>query len=532
MLFPVFPESGAKIYGTPGTGKTWTLIQLFKMAMEQGHAPDRMLMLTYRKSMAVGMAERLSEEVELPRDLKREQIAKTIHSACWYPHFSHLKELHPNIEKIDYMTIADWYNFSRESGYQMLPGDETDFTQASPLYAAYSQARSYRRDYSKVELESSSDISPELLRQVDEALQEFKGGHKKYEYFDTLDFAADSGYCPNVEVLYVDEAQDMTAQMFQLLTQWKKEIPCIILAGDYLQTIYPFYGASPEYMLSWNAPEFTLPTSRRLYAEHWKLATSIIKGCTNYPVPKIETKGKGGYINTVSSDNTPELTKKHIAEGEVFHMARTNSICKKVSERLADSGVLFKGKVSGWDGTEINAYNGVMKIRKGVAPSGTEFKAIAKCYKTNYGRLDKKTLDIIEDPKQKTTSKEVYSVIPWTIIHEWKQGNICYNVAGGKKSDMLIRKFEGALRAGIEEVDEKAVGMVTVCTIHAGKGLEAPTQFLYNELNTATYKSIDQADKLREEALVWYVGLTRASKNLYIVDDFGNKAFPIPRVVM
>ncbi|WP_048050988.1 UvrD-helicase domain-containing protein [Methanosarcina soligelidi] len=203
MFIPEFPENGAKLYGPPGTGKTWTMIELFKMAIEQGYSPNRMMMITYRKPMALGMASRLAESIELPGDLKKENIAKTIHSACWYPHFQALREQDPNISKIDYMNYMDWMKFSSESGHKMLPGDEDDFTQASPLYATYSQARSFKRDYSMVDLGKDTDISIELLQDVDNELQEYKRRNGKYEYCDTLDYAIDSGYVPDVDVLLV-----------------------------------------------------------------------------------------------------------------------------------------------------------------------------------------------------------------------------------------------------------------------------------------------------------------------------------------
>lgn len=153
MFISEFPAHGAKLYGPPGTGKTWTMIELFKMALEHGYSPYRMMMITYRKQMALGMAIRLAESVELPKDLKLKDIAKTIHSLCWYPHFKMLKEQDPSIDKIEYMKYADWAKFSSESGYKMLPGDEDDCTQASPLHAAYSQARNLRRNFEQVDLE-------------------------------------------------------------------------------------------------------------------------------------------------------------------------------------------------------------------------------------------------------------------------------------------------------------------------------------------------------------------------------------------
>lgn len=532
MFISEFPEDGAKLYGPPGTGKTWTMIELFKMAIEQGYSPYRMMMITYRKPMALGMASRLAESVELPADLKLKDIAKTIHSVCWYHHFRALKEQDPNISKIDYMTHVDWLKFSTESGYKMLPGDEDDYTQASPLHAAYSQARSLRRGFDEIDLGNDNDVTVEMLVDVDKKLQEWKHRHGKHEYFDTLDFAIDTGFVPDVDVLLVDEAQDLTGQMHTLLLNWKQEIPCIILAGDYLQTIYPFYGASPEYMLNWDAPEITLPVSRRLHSEHWRLATSVIKGCTDYPIPEIQTRGTGGNIDVICSDAAPIATKKHLHEGAIFHMARTNSLCRRVAERLASEGVVFGGKSGiGWNETEMYAYNGIQKLRKNRAPNISELKAIAMLYKTSYYLLPAVTRNKIEEPGHKLTSKDIYSFVsPYTHM-EWKKGNICFDM-GSEKLDLLKMKFEGANRYGIEQVTKSSIKNVTVCTIHAGKGLEAPTQFLYNELNTVTARSINQADKLQEEALVWYVGLTRARDNLYIVDDFGNKAFPIPRVVM
>jgi superfamily I DNA/RNA helicase len=60
-------------------------------------------------------------------------------------------------------------------------------------------------------------------------------------------------------------------------------------------------------------------------------------------------------------------------------------------------------------------------------------------------------------------------------------------------------------------------------TIHGSKGLEAETVFLHIGITKKINDSIYDFERLKDEARVWYVGLSRAAKTMYLVADKGKK---------
>jgi superfamily I DNA/RNA helicase len=60
-------------------------------------------------------------------------------------------------------------------------------------------------------------------------------------------------------------------------------------------------------------------------------------------------------------------------------------------------------------------------------------------------------------------------------------------------------------------------------TIHGAKGLEAETMFLHTGITNKINQSILDYERLKDEARVWYVGLSRTSQKMYIVLDKGKR---------
>jgi superfamily I DNA/RNA helicase len=74
---------------------------------------------------------------------------------------------------------------------------------------------------------------------------------------------------------------------------------------------------------------------------------------------------------------------------------------------------------------------------------------------------------------------------------------------------------------------------VQVGTVHTAKGLEAPTVYLFTTTSDSMVtRYARNPDAAAEEHRVYYVGATRASERLYLVDDYfeGPTAPPIDQI--
>ena len=82
-------------------------------------------------------------------------------------------------------------------------------------------------------------------------LEEWKEKYNKIGYDDMIDLTIKEGLFPDCSIQIYDEAQDMTTQLHDVARMWSKEADTVILAGDPLQTLYPFWGADPAYFMKW-----------------------------------------------------------------------------------------------------------------------------------------------------------------------------------------------------------------------------------------------------------------------------------------
>jgi DNA helicase II / ATP-dependent DNA helicase PcrA len=74
----------------------------------------------------------------------------------------------------------------------------------------------------------------------------------------------------------------------------------------------------------------------------------------------------------------------------------------------------------------------------------------------------------------------------------------------------------------VDQIDDNPSDAVTLITLHAAKGLEFPTVFLIGveEGILPHQRSIDDPKQLEEERRLFYVGITRAMRSLYLVRAF------------
>jgi superfamily I DNA/RNA helicase len=76
-------------------------------------------------------------------------------------------------------------------------------------------------------------------------------------------------------------------------------------------------------------------------------------------------------------------------------------------------------------------------------------------------------------------------------------------------------------------------GEIAVGTVHTAKGLEAPAVYLFTASSESMLTRYDKSDDLAaEEHRVYYVGATRASEELHLIDDYfeGPIAPPLQKV--
>lgn len=292
-------------------------------------------------------------------------------------------------------------------------------------------------------------------------------------------------------VLVIDEAQDMGEDDFRLvhaLMQQNEEMR-VIAVGDDDQNIYAFRGSNSKYMLA-----LVQNYGAKLYEmiDNYRSSKSVVD-CANRYVQRIPGRMKRTPIQSVSGKNGRVLTLKSFADVEINTHGKT-AILTRTNEEVMQ--VAYELKERGLNATIAQSMGG---FRFG---NLAEVRFFLKQL-SNLGEVSIPK-EIWYDAKRHTL--EVYSSSSCLNImkHFFEDFESTHNQY--YRSDLNEYVFESNIEDFIA-ADDKTI---FVSTIHKAKGREFDNVYLLSLIP-------DERDV--DEMRSYYVGLTRAKQNLYLVPN-------------
>jgi len=511
-----------KYMGGPGCGKTYNLMSEYKTLLQSGYKQEDITLITFRKSSAESLKNAVSDSVQSDGEDKNKHVG-TIHSICWrlcgYP---------------EVMKASDFSNFIKQYGYSTYVKTNTtttdvvnddDIVYSGDLIDLYTWCMNTQTPYDRwYRYPGSGNIllPNERIYEFMHNYQNYKKEIGKIDYSDMIQGVLDNKIDLDTPILMVDEFQDLTKQMYDVFKMWESKRDCVIIAGDPYQSIYGFWGGSPDYLIEYEAEEIVIGETRRLPAQIHEFACKILK----YEGMKTpELKAKDGYENPITTLNYGCSYPSHKTE---LHLIRCNYQAGAIAMQLANEGKIFGGEC-GWTPEEIKIANAIIAFRNGKALSKDNVTAIADYYPVKmFGRNLRK-----EDLKNYIENK--YSPELPTGEGFVKRGivdSVLSNdptAAMTVKNKLFTQKIKSILNMkklimSWEPENRK------ILTIHGSKGLEAEAVFLHTAITPRIQKAIViPGEESAAEARVWYVGATRAKDVLYIVKDAG-KNYNLPGV--
>jgi superfamily I DNA/RNA helicase len=306
----------------------------------------------------------------------------------------------------------------------------------------------------------------------------------RIDYSDMLQQVIYQKILLDTPILMIDEFQDLTTQMNQVFELWYPNCEHVIIAGDPNQSIYGFWGGSPDFFNQWDAEEIILDTTFRLPAQIKDFSHDLLK-CHKMAQPEIKAVRADSKVifKIPYTSDLPSFTSE-------LHLIRCNYQASPIAMKFAVEGKVFSAPFYGWKENEIDAANSIIAIRTGKPRIPLQMLSLLHLYSNS--KLDEEKI---------------------------KSGNIFEKMI---KNDKLLRtKLLGIMNRTCfitpEEVQNRRI-----LTIHGAKGLEADAVFLHLGITTEIRKAILlPGEEQRAEARVWYVGITRAKKVLYLIDDVG-----------
>lgn len=524
-----------KFFGAPGTGKTTKTISEFKKALRE-YNPNNIMYNTYRRNAAEDAKARISKEACVP--IKELKSVKTTHGICLslLNHYGYIDSGYDK-KKSPIMNKSDYAQFNKECGYKINPDkvtvDDLFTSKNDPHLSFYGLMKSTRTPLHEMYANLMNDgrlTQPDAARFVKD-FESWKAENHKIDFSDMVDIVLRYNMCPECPVQIYDEAQDMTTQLFDVAQMWSKEADQVFLAGDPLQTLYPFWGADPAHFMDWSGEMEVLPVSQRLSQNIWKIAGDIIDLRTPYHIPEIETRRNSGHISKIENEQLYGFLKSipRNKDSTVFHLVRTSYTGYHVAKTLASLGIVFGGIPEyAWKYSEMRLCNAIKAIRSGSNLSNDELIAIVEYYKIENpingwsGKKLDAIKDAIRDGKVSLQAKSIKQQIINTIMSKTP-------FSGCALRGFNLYKMQNALENQMPKLTSNDIQKTQILTIHGAKGMEADTVFLHNEITPSINRAMLTPKGVENEAYVWYVGVTRTRKNLFVVKYTGN-SYPIPGV--
>lgn len=387
----------------------------------------------------------------------------------------------------------------------------------------------------------------ELLREW----SEFKIERGLYEHDDYIRTAIEENAPPPAPVVLLDEYQDMSPSQAVLSETWRQsgEVLRIYVAGDPNQAIYGFRGADPIFLENIGGPiedigataDGGAPVSRRCPAEIVRTADQVLGGRSN-----MAARSAGGIVEVRHPYDGAEfaglVADLQRAYGAVMVLARYQRDARRLSRALTVAGLphsaLNPGRVTPWQKVRTGAGDTVDPAEVLAA-----LDAIDVYQRTGHpwilergpasalaaaGRLRARP-ETVRACLSSGTPVHIAEAIGWFGLSP--ERGIARIIAAGALD--FREDFARGFLAAFDRPNRPPRSAIVVDTVHAAKGGEAPAVVLHSGYLTARAADYWRDPAIAaEERRVYYVGITRASEHLVILDGLrsGPSAPPLQAI--
>ena len=477
-----------KILGPPGTGKTTRLINYVKTFVKLGTPIDKIGYFAFTTKAANEAVDRM---LDSSPKLQKKHLKhfRTLHSLA----FTQL-----GIKKAQVMQDEHYEDIGRKLGIEVTVysnGEEkTGFVDSDSEYFNIINAARIKNVSIQEEYDTdmySEDIDKHQLQILKDEVDNYKQAYGLVDFTDMIERFNLSELCPKYDVVFVDEAQDLSPIQWKMYDILKKNSKHVILAGDDDQAIYGWAGADVKRFQDEPAKDIILPQSYRVPDTIQKIADQILDRIPDNRRIKKQwaPRPESGTVNHITS-----IEDAPLHQGDWLILARTNDKLIKLKPLLKDMAIYFE--IKGRKSYKTRLYTAIKNYTRWT--NGDKL-SLSEC---------KDLLEFLEEDIN-ITEERMYDLFEWGYPRtvEW------YEVFKTDPEESLYIREMLRLK---EELSKPA--RVKLSTIHAAKGGEATNVLIILDNTKKIRDAVDKSDdKHDEEHRVWYVGVTRTKQNLYIM---------------
>ena len=482
------------VLGPPGTGKTTTLLKKVNSYLKNTD-PDKIGYFAFTQKAAHEARDRAMKQFNLGEDDL--PYFRTLHSLAF-------RKL--GLKKDQVMQPRHYKDLGNKLGFPVTYADYQEdqggiFTSDSEYLRIIqlAQLRNITPEQQFDLAEHTQDLERDQLRIIHNELRRYKKEYNLIDFNDMILNFVKSDLSPKFDVVFIDEAQDLSLMQWDMTKSiWKKTGDAFI-AGDDDQAIFRWAGADVDSFIALKGQYLPLTQSYRIPAKVHGLAMGIINKIKNRIDKTWEPKTNQGTLQKHF-----DIESIDMSTGDWLVLSRTRHMLNDIEESLYRQGLYYKNRYKRSNEKDLHecamAWEGALR---GQPLSYKQVESISKYMSDkNWHKI-----------KIKGMAKESFYEINQLVNNYGLQIKTvwyeAFDNAGQTKVDYLRK-----MRKNGEKLNEKP--RIELSTIHAAKGGEAENVVLLTDLTENTMRSYERNPD--DENRLFYVGATRTKENLHIVE--------------
>ena len=408
--------------------------------------------------------------------LKKSNNVSTIHAMA----FRHL-----GLKQAQVVDPGKLREFSTVVGVPVIgksPEDDEERSDGDAYLDILNLARNTYVDPSEVYDVSERPGTRAEFNMFNRAYTEWKKTYGYYDFTDMLERAATHSFRADAEVVFVDEAQDLSPLQWAVVDRLCRKAHEVHIAGDDDQAIYAWSGADPHGMARFTdkhkGTNHVLSLSYRLPVSVHERSQSLIRRIQLRVDKEFKSRGHPGEVRHHGTINSVQLEHGR----DTLLLGRTHSVLREVEQMLIERRIPYL-RESGRPGLYQNKYASAVrayrKLQAGELLTESERSAI-------FAAATPETRRTMEAVKIPQSPFYVALDIPARVVDFYT------------------------------DADLSVTPTIRLSTIHAAKGHEADQVVLLTDMTSRVIQSTEKNPD--DECRVFYVGMTRSKDALDIVE--------------